>query len=94
MARDVPGDRAFDEGRRTVSAGNLAQDFAAVLTDASRMEYDNEDPMRYSKRQAKSAALEILRNAVATAQQVIRLAELVDRDHNEFKAEQAKKATP
>lgn len=77
-----------------MSADALARDFAAVLTDACRMECDNEDPMRYSKRQAKSAALEILRNAVATAEQVVRLAGLVDRDHNEFKAELAKKETP
>jgi hypothetical protein len=73
-----------------MSADTLARDFAAVLTDASRMEYDNEDPMRYSKRRTRSAALDTLRNAVAQARQLIELAELVERDHNEFKTELAK----
>ena len=60
---------------------NLGRDFAAVLTDVSRMEYDIEDPMRHSKRRIKNDALCLLCNAVDEARRLVELADLIDKDH-------------
>jgi hypothetical protein len=61
----------------------LAERFAALITDLSRMQYDSADPMRYSKRRAKDAAFRILDDAVNTARQVAELPGLIDSDRKE-----------
>lgn len=64
-------------------SAQLAEDFAALLTDLRRMAFDNADPMRYSKRRAKEAALRVLEDAVSTARRVAELPGLIDVDHQE-----------
>ena len=64
-------------------SASLAEDFALVLADLRRMEFDNADPMRYAKRQTKEAALRILQDAVACAQQMARLPKLISDDFKE-----------
>ena len=64
-------------------SASLAEDFAIVLADLPRMAFDNADPMRYAKRQAKEAALRILQGPMACAQQVARLPEPINGDFKE-----------
>jgi len=68
-----------------VSQPSIAEDLAALLTDLNRMTYDNEDPMRFSKRTAKSAAYRILTDAIQAARQVAELPGLIDTDFKESK---------
>lgn len=64
-------------------SAQLAEDFSALLTDLRRMSFDNTDPMRFSKRRAKEAALRVLEDAVSTARRVAELPELIDFDLQE-----------
>lgn len=66
-----------------MSAHQLAEDFSALLTDLRRMQFDNEDPMRYAKRRAKEAALRVLEDAVSTARRVAELPGLIEMDYRE-----------
>lgn len=66
---------------------NLMADFAKVYTDLSRMEYDNADPMRFSKRSARHLAEAILSNAVRDAAHALTLAEAIDSDAAGIKGE-------
>ena len=64
-------------------SASLAEDFALLLADLRRMEYNNDDPMRHSKRRAKTEALRILQDAVACARNVAELPGLIAFDHQE-----------
>jgi hypothetical protein len=64
----------------------LMEEFARVFTDASRMEWDNADPARYSKRVAKDLAMGILSDAVARAARALELPKLIDDDCAGFAA--------
>jgi hypothetical protein len=58
----------------------LMEEIARVFTDASRMEWDNNDPARYSKRVAKELAMGILSDAVVRASRALELPKLIDSD--------------
>lgn len=66
---------------------NLMADFAKVYTDMSRMEYENSDPMRHSKRSARLLAENILANAVQAAAHVLAVADSIDADAAGIKGE-------
>ena len=61
-------------------ADALAANFATLLTDISRLPDDNDDPMRYSKRVARQAAIKVLEDALATASRLIELPGLIEKD--------------
>jgi hypothetical protein len=58
----------------------LMEEFARIVTDAGRMEWDNSDPARYSKRVAKDLAMGILSDAVVRAARALELPKLIDDD--------------
>lgn len=64
---------------------NIAEQFSAVLTDLNRLTYDNEDPMRYSKRKARMIGLQLLSEAVSRARELVELNQNIEMNYKDSK---------
>lgn len=63
-----------------MNMSSTADRFMQVYADLLRMDITNEDPMRFSKRQAVMLAREELENAVGKAGRLLELASHIDSD--------------
>lgn len=68
----------------------LMTEIAEIITDIRRLDYDNADPMRFSKRCARDMAHGILRNAAQEARAALNLVESIERDCSETQGEKKK----
>lgn len=54
--------------------------FIAVMADLMRVDIDNSDPMRYSKRCAVNAARKALDNGIDQAEEILRIVRGIETD--------------
>lgn len=59
---------------------DLMTELAEIITDMRRLDYDNDDPMRYSKRMARELAGSILRDACQQARAALALVGSIEHD--------------
>ena len=67
-----------------MSQPDLMTEIAEIITDIRRIDYDNDDPTRYSKRCARDLAVSILRNSAQEARAALALVGAIERDHKEI----------